>query len=135
MAQLRRDLPQLQAANAQVVLIGLGTPAEAHAFRAKMELPFPVLSDPDKTSYALYDLAARLDVGSELRAGKALQFVADVARYGVAKTDQDILQLGGVFAVDQAGIIRFVHRARLATDYPRTRAILQSFADQASDRT
>lgn len=132
---MRRDTPQLQAADTQVVLIGLGTPAEANAFRTKMDLTFPTLSDPDKGSYARYGLTARLNVASELRSGKALTFIADTARFGVAKTDQDMVQMGGVFAVDQQGIIRFVHRARLATDYPRTRAILQGFGDHGSDRT
>jgi peroxiredoxin len=45
---LRRAKSRFEAAGARVVLVGLGTAAEAAAFKKSQKLPFPLIADPDK---------------------------------------------------------------------------------------
>src|SRR5215217_2607806 len=50
-AHLRDRYAAFQAAGAQVVVIGMGTPTQTRAFIEAHHLPFPVLSDPIRRSH------------------------------------------------------------------------------------
>jgi peroxiredoxin len=124
--QLCRDKEQYAAAGLQIVLVGLGMPQQARQFRDALDLPFMILSDPDKQSYRAFGLTRRLNLGREINAQSLSRFVHDVTRYGVGKTDQDMLQLGGVFVVDRAGIVRFSFAALRASDQPALADVIAS---------
>jgi len=115
---LRREQPSLAAAGLQVVMIGLGTPDEAQAFRASLRLPFTLLCDTEMLSYARYGLG-RMTVGAEASLSSARALVSEITRYGGAwSQDQDMGQLGGVFVVDTTGRVRLGFRPRRAHDRP-----------------
>ena len=108
-------------------MIGLGTPDEAQAFRASLRLPFTILCDTDMRSYARYGLG-RMSAGAEASLSSARAFVSEISQYGGAwSRDQDMGQLGGVFAVDTTGHLRLAFRPRRASERPpiadRVRAI------------
>ncbi len=121
---MRRDKSIYDAAGLQIVLIGMGTPEQARQFQRSLALPFTILSDPGKQSYRAFGLTRRLNLARELNPQSLSRFVTDVARYGVARTDQDVMQLGGVFVVDRAGIVRFAFTALRASDRPSTDEII-----------
>ncbi len=102
----------------------MGTPEQARQFQRSLALPFTILSDPGKQSYRAFGLTRRLNLARELNPQSLSRFVTDVARYGVARTDQDVMQLGGVFVVDRAGIVRFAFTALRASDRPSTDEII-----------
>jgi hypothetical protein len=101
--QLRQSYPGLLEAGLQIVVIGMGTPEQSHAFRAQLNLPFPVLSDPEKRAYRAYGLG-RVSWRKEVRPDNLVGLVRHAARHGVAATpDQDMRQLGGYFLVGREG--------------------------------
>nr|MBF6591131.1 redoxin domain-containing protein [Ktedonobacterales bacterium] len=124
--QLRRDEPRLRAADLAVVLIGLGTPEEARDFRTRLALPFPILSDPERLSYRRYGLL-RMSGGRESNPRGAVRLVKAIVRYGGAySAHQDMTQLGGVFVVDRAGLLRFVYRSERTSDHPPTADLIRA---------
>ena len=127
--QLRRDAAKYRAAGGQVVLVGLGEPEKAAAFRDDLGLPFTVLCDADKATYRAYGLTRRLNFFREANPAAVSRFIGDVARYGTALTEQDMFQLGGVFVIDRAGIVRFTFTALRAADFPPTAELLHTIRE------
>jgi len=116
---LRREQPTLDAAGLRVVMIGLGTPEEAQAFRASLRLPFTILCDTEMRSYARYGLG-RLTSSASANLSSVGALAKDIARYGGAwSRDQDMGQLGGVFVVDTTGHVRLAFRPRRAAERPQ----------------
>lgn len=115
---MRREKARLDAAGLAVVLIGMGEPDEAQAFRAQLRLPFVVLCDPDRAAYRQFQLDhLHLEREAHLREiGKLV--AATVAHGGALSKHQDTQQLGGVFLVGQDGRIRYAHHARTISDHP-----------------
>lgn len=131
MAQLRHAHTRFQAAGVQIVAVGLGTPVRTREFRAAMRLPFPMLCDPRRRVYRLYGLM-RMQPGDSRALGTIARLAVAVARHGGAYSrDQDMLQLGGVFVVDTAGILRYARRSRAQHDNPTPDALLRVAAPLA----
>ncbi len=125
--QLRRDRNHLRAAGLEVVLIGLGAVAKTREFKEQFELPFAVLSDPDRRAYQLYGLL-RLNPFREARPQTARDLVRDTREVGgkVMSLGQDFMQLGGTFVIDTQGILRFTQRALRIADRPDTEALIRA---------
>jgi peroxiredoxin len=126
--QLCRDQQRYHDADLQIVLIGLGTPEKARQFRQDLNLPFTVLCDPEKRSYRAFGLTRRLNLLRELHPQSAARLVAAMRQHGGAATGQDMLQLGGVFVVDRAGIVRFAFTALRMADQPALEDVLRAVA-------
>jgi peroxiredoxin len=123
--QLSNAHDRFTAAGLRVVLIGLGTPDDAYAFRYAFDLPFPALSDPAKNAYRAYGLL-RVNILRDARLDTLQKYRAEQQQYGAQAVapGQDFLQLGGDFIVDTAGIVTFAHYALRISDNPTTDAIL-----------
>lgn len=88
----------------------------------QMQLPFPVLSDPERKTYDAYGLGS----GSWLRIfspGTVWTYLKHFARGG--KYDQkyghkssDLKQLGGNFILDASGSVTLEHRSTAPHDRP-----------------
>ena len=87
-----------------------------------------MLCDPEKVSYRAFGLLRRLNLLREINPLSALHFVADASRYGVAGTEQDMMQLGGVFVVDHLGTVRYVFESMRASEQPKTADVLRSMS-------
>jgi alkyl hydroperoxide reductase subunit AhpC len=125
LAQLRHAHDRFQAAGVQVVAVGLGTPVRTREFRASMRLPFPVLCDPRRRVYREYGLMRMRPGDSRALDSIARLAIATAQHGGALSRDQDMLQLGGVFIVDTAGMLRFTHRARTQYDNPSPDSLLR----------
>ncbi|MGD8971186.1 MAG: peroxiredoxin-like family protein [Desulfobacterales bacterium] len=124
MAQLRRDKHRFAEAGAQVVLVGMGTPAESNSFAAKYEVPYPIVSDPGKLVYRSFDLK-RMAPWDFLAPEVVLKGVSAMARGHLMGLPQgDVRQLPGVFVINTAGEIVFSHYAADAADHPAVADIL-----------
>lgn len=121
---MRRDTQRYEAAGLQIVLVGLGSPEKAAQFRKALGLPFTVLCDPDKTAYQAFGLTRRMRLATEARLQGIVRVIADTARYGGALTEQDMVQLGGVFIIDRTGHVRFAYAALRAADRPALEDVL-----------
>lgn len=111
-----RDAYEDLTARGELAAIGMGRPEEAAAFKARWQVPFPLLVDRRKESYR----ALGLETGSLARiAGPRVwgPFLAAMARgRGVAIGRQDIYQLGGAAVIVPGGTITYLHRARTSAD-------------------
>lgn len=129
MTQLRQEKPRFDQAKVRIVLVGLGTVAEAAQFAAEMRIEFTIVCDPEKKLYEAFDLKrmSLLDLASPslfLKGGKAL-----LEGHKARMTNQDVWQLPGVFIFDREGQIRFSHYARTAADHPSPVKLLRALAE------
>lgn len=134
MAQLRARRSEFDKAGARVVLVGMGTPAECAVFLKKFHVPFPMISDPDRTLYRRFHLPRMAALGV-LSPALALKSIAAVARgHGIGKPQGDVLQLPGVFVMDAAGRIAFSHRPDSPADHAAPDMILGALERLGSSR-
>ncbi len=121
---MRRDWERFRSAGLGIAVITLGTPARVAAFAQEWALPFPLLADPRRQAYAAYGLG-KLSFRREASITSAVRAANAALRYGGAReAEQDMLQLGGVFVVDTAGIIRYTFRAERAAEFPSSDELL-----------
>jgi peroxiredoxin len=126
---LRRRYAEFQAAGAEVVVIGMGTPAATRAFHAAYQLPFPVLSDPLRRAYRAYGVMR----GSLRQWALDPHVLARSAQTALAGNIggppvADPAQLSATFIVDARGVIRFALRAELSSDYAPADELLATLA-------
>ena len=121
---MRRERHRFTEAGAQVVLVGMGTPAESNAFAAKYDVPYPIVSDPGKLMYRTFDLK-RMAPWGFLAPEVILKGVSAMARgHHMGLPQGDVRQLPGVFVINTAGEIVFSHYAADAADHPAVAVIL-----------
>lgn len=113
---MQQDYPRIQSAGGAVAMVTMGAPAQAAEFRARLQLPFPCLADPDRAAYRAYGLP-RGGLGAV--AGPTMWAAGWQAlrRHGVGKVTGDPYQLPGSFVIDTAGVIRHAHRATTSADW------------------
>lgn len=132
---LREDLPEIDAAGAQVVAIGQGEPERTAAMVERRGYPFRVLSDPDREAYQAYGLLQ----------GTPPQLIHDFAwRPGDLETAERVFlrprrgteravvddpwQLPGEFVIDREGVIVLAHRYQYCEDFPPRTVLLGAVA-------
>ena len=121
---MRRERHRFAESGVQVVLVGMGTPAESNAFAAKYDVPFPIVSDPGKMMYRTFDLK-RMAPWGFLAPEVVLKGVSAIARgHHMGLPQGDVRQLPGVFVINTAGEIVFNHYAADAADHPAVAVIL-----------
>ena len=122
---MRDRYHEFEAKNIALATIGMGGIDEAKDFRARHEIPWPLLVDPDKLSYRAFDVGrgSWLDVTGPRVWGSGIRALAS---RGVARPKQDALQLGSAVVVAPGGAIRFVHRARTSADIASVQDMLDA---------
>ena len=90
-----------------------------------MQLPFPLLSDPERDAYRAY----RLRSGNLRRIfgpGTIWAYVKLLAAgqmYHFRRSD--FLQLGGNFVIDAAGVVRYEYRSATPHDRPAVELLIE----------
>ena len=123
---MRDNRTILVAADIDVVLVGMGTPAEAEKFRQELDLPFPLICDPEKHLYGRYGLkkATIRQIASPGLLMKGLQAVSQ--GYFPARPQGDPMQMPGTFVIDKGGRFLLQHFARDAADHLAVAAIIEA---------
>jgi peroxiredoxin len=116
-AQLRREKAKLDEAGLQVVLVGLGTRAEALDFIRRFGVPFPIIVDPEKHLYRTYGLkrASFMQLVTPEILLKGLKSMREGHLPG--RPQGDVQQLPGAFVINQKGYILLSHFAQNAADH------------------
>lgn len=113
---------------ARVVAISFAPPERVAFFLSDTQLSFPVLSDATLEGYRTFGLT-RASWLSLLRPDVIWRYTKAMFRVGLptkpAKGD-DLMQLGGDFAIDAEGIVRFAHRSTEPTDRPSAAKLLEA---------
>ncbi len=126
---MRRKEKQFKDKGVQVVLVGLGSPEQAEAFRKEFDLSFPIVCDPDRRLYAAYGLKKMglLGFASPSLLVKGVKALGQGHSMGIPTGD--IYQLPGVFIIDTNGRIRLSHFASGPADHPSADTILSALSD------
>jgi peroxiredoxin len=130
--QLHRARRHFEDAGVGLVAVGIGTPAEAAAFRRAQGVDLPLLADPERKTYALAgtkvatldELLAPKVVGrgikrtilSRLRLGSIAVHQGRIQQHGA--------QLGGVLLIAPDGSVRYAYLSHDASDNPPVREVL-----------
>ncbi len=134
MAQLRARKNEFEKAGAQVVLVGMGTPAECAAFLRQFDVPFPMIADTRQELYRQFHLKrmSPLEAFSPTVAVKGL--AAMTRGFGIGKPVGDILQLPGAFVIDASGHTVFSHQPSGPADYAAPDALLKALSEASASQ-
>jgi peroxiredoxin len=122
-AQLRDQTPAIRARGADLAAVGNGTPDQADHLARALGTDFPLLTDPDRRTFAA--LGARRSPGGVLHprvlASAARAWRAGHRQHGV---QGDAMQLGGVVVIHPGDEVAGVWRSAHAGDHPAAEQIL-----------
>jgi peroxiredoxin len=82
--QLVNHYAEIKAQNTEVLVLGIGESREAQALARRLNIPFPVLNDPDGTIYE---------------------------QFGLNRVLFSMVQPASTFVIDMRGLILYSHRA------------------------
>ncbi len=121
---LRNHHADFAAEGVAVAAIGQGTPRDARRFRAQLSLPFPILSDVDRSAFAAYGLLdGTVEQVYSLTPG--LRLAGAMLRGHLPhRTVGSVRQLPGTFVIDRDGVIRTAHPGLHAADVPEIASLL-----------
>ena len=124
MSQLRRQYAEIQTRKASVVVVSFEPRDRLFQLARQLQLPFPLLSDPERDVYRAYGLR-RGRLLQLLSPGTVLAYIGFLAkgrRYHLRRSD--LLQLGGDFVIDGRGITQYEHRGDAPHERPSVEQIL-----------
>lgn len=110
--------------------ISFAQPAIAWETAKKMQLSFPLLSDPEKSFYRYFNLASA-NWGNFLRPEVLLGYLSRIVQGWMPlkpRQGDDIFQLGGDFILNGAGETVFAFRSETPVHRPNNRVLLKEFA-------
>ena len=126
---MRRRYTEVQAEGGEVIGVSFESRQRLFQLSRQMQLPFPLLSDPERDVYQAY----RMRLGSLSRVlapgtiWAYLKLLAKGRLYHFRRSD--FRQLGGDLVIDAAGIIRFEHRSSSPHDRPVAGRLLEVLAE------
>jgi len=121
---LRDNKTALDTADINVVLVGMGKPAEAEKFRQEFDVVFPLICDPEKHLYGTYGLK-NASFGQIASPGLLLKGLQAVSQgHFLGRTQGDPMQMPGTFIIDKGGHFLLQHFARDAADHLAVAAII-----------
>lgn len=126
LAQLEQHKDQITAAGLRIAAVGLGEPKHAQRYCGSLAPSIACYANKTKEAYRAFGL----DRGGLLQLMGPQVFAAGaraMARGHVqGETTGDALMLGGVFVIDQEGIIRYAHYDAHAGDHPDFADVLRA---------
>jgi hypothetical protein len=113
--QLHRDIDKLRAANADLYIIGNGTPSFIAGFREQTKYEGPIYTDPSLATFKAAQLKRSVTSTLDPRSlGKAFSAFARGQRQGL--TQGDAWQQGGVLAIAPSGEVKYHHASERPGD-------------------
>jgi alkyl-hydroperoxide reductase/thiol specific antioxidant family protein len=118
--------PQIRALGGEVLAISFSPPDRVAAYIQRYPQPFPVLCDPDRLAYRTFALE-KTSWGSMLRPASIWRYLKLMLRgwrpWSPAK-NEDLLQLGGDFILDEQRRLLFAYKSKEPTDRPAVEELL-----------
>ena len=124
MSQLRQRYGDIQAMGAGVVAVSFEPRDRLFQLTRQLQLPYPVLSDPERDVYAAYSLAQGnlLKIFSPKTVWTYVKHFARGRRYEHAASDWK--QLGGDFILGEDGTVLYEHRGQTPADRPTVASLI-----------
>jgi len=121
---LRQRYDDIEAKGAEVVAIFFEPRDRLFQLTRQLQLPYPVLSDPERDVYAAYSLAQGnlLKIFSPKTVWTYVKHFARGRRYEHAASDWK--QLGGDFILGEDGTVLYEHRGQTPADRPTVASLI-----------
>ncbi|MDA0263005.1 MAG: redoxin domain-containing protein [Chloroflexi bacterium] len=121
---MRQRHGEIQSKGAEVVAISFEPRDRLFQLTRQLQLPYPILSDPERDVYLAYGLSqgAWAKVFSLKTIWTYVKHFARGRRYQHAASDWR--QLGGDFILDEDGIVIFEHRGQTPVDRPTVASLI-----------
>lgn len=128
MAQLRDHHQQLLDEGAGAAAIGLGAPEAAAGFKASAGVPFPLLVDPDRSTYKVmrFKRGSLRKVAGPKVVAAGIKSVLGGNR--ATRPKQDPLQLGGAAVIASNSVIVYEHHNETSDDNVSMQQLLEAVA-------
>jgi len=122
---LRQQYGDIRAKGAEVVAISFEPRDRLFQLTRQLQLPFPILSDPERDVYAAYSLdqGSLLKLFSPKTVWTYVKHFAKGRRYEHAASDWK--QLGGDFILGEDGTVLYEHRGRTPADRPTIASLIE----------
>lgn len=122
---MRQQYTEIQAGGADVVAISFEPRDRLFQLSRQMQLPFLVLSDPERDVYLAYSLTQKswLKIFSPKTIWTYVKHFARGRRY--KHTDSDWRQLGGNFILGEDGTVLFEYRGETPADRPSVASLIE----------
>lgn len=120
-----------QYPEANLLFVAVERAEECAAFRARMESPHRIVSDPGRALYEAFGLTrgTLMQILTPRSMGRGLSAMRAGLRQGLPTSDP--MQLGGAFVIDRRGCVDWEYRSRDHSDNPSAEAILGALASAA----
>ena len=123
--QLHRARHEIEAAGAQLVVVGNGTPSFIAGFRERTGFDGTVYTDPERNAHRALHLKRGVRASFNLKTlSRAVQAYRQGNRQG--RTQGDPWQQGGVFVVATGGALVYEQRSEYAGDHPPVEEIIEA---------
>ncbi|NQW22921.1 MAG: redoxin domain-containing protein [SAR202 cluster bacterium] len=121
---MRQQYGEIQAKGADVVAISFEPKERLFQLTRQAQLPFPILSDPERAVYAAYGLTEGhwLKIFSLKTIWTYVKHFARGRRYHHAASDWK--QLGGDFVLQEDGIVIYEYRGQAPHDRPTVNRLI-----------
>lgn len=121
---MRRRYTEIQSSGGEVVIVSFESTERLAQLARQMQLPFTLLSDPPRDTYAAYGLirGSWRQIFGARTIWSYLQLLLRGRKYHFLGSD--LRQLGGDFVIDSEGIVRFEHRGAQPSDRPSVEQLL-----------
>ncbi len=118
---------KIRSSGGQVIAVSFSGPKFVTNYLKKYPLPFPAVSDPDRQAYIQFSLGKTTWLGMfhpKVIWGYLRLIFGGWALWKAQKND-DLLQLGGDFILDQNRTVVYEYRSAEPTDRPAAVALFQ----------
>ena len=118
------------------MVVSFAPPSLLALYEREQSLPFAVVSDPTRTVYQTFGLE-RTSWREMLRGGVMWRYTRLMLRGWSPKPmnkDEDVLQLGGDFVLDERRRLVYAHRSAEPTDRPPVAELLKAITTAVGER-
>ena len=128
---MRHRYEDFRTAGAEVAVISFAQRQAMEYYARDLQVPFPLLSDPERAAYIAYGLR-KGSLWSIFGPKAVWEYVKLFSRGRLFRGIQaDPFQLGGDFVIDGRGIVRFAYRSEDPADRPTMDRLLQAVRSPA----
>ena len=121
---MRRQYTEIQSLGGIVIGVSFESRDRLFQLSRQMQLPFPLLSDPEKDAYRAYGLSSG-KLRRILGLGTIWTYIKLLARGQMYQFRRsNFLQLGGDYVVDTAGVVRYEYRSGAPHDRPSVEQVI-----------
>ncbi len=115
---MRHERQSIEDAGGRIVLVGMGSVAQAREFIQRFEVDFPMICDPDQHLYRDFTIERMTPLGF-FSPSMVLRGIGAMAQgHTMGLPEGDVRQLPGVVIIDREGIIQYRYRSSGPADHP-----------------